>query len=303
MKKDIDVTRCQVPKNRSHPKNILSNIFYTRRLSNDILHITGDIHYTAILSCAPTILTIHDTKSLLRGTLVVKIYKYLLWFLIPSFFINRITVISEQTYKEVRRLLPFYNKANISIIPNPINLELFASKVDSDLRDEIEFPYALHIGAKTNKNLERTARGIAKLGLNLVIIGNLSEEQVQYLNSITNLYWQNFTNLLYSDIVWLYQNSFFVTFISTYEGFGMPVLEAQAAGVPIVTSNIAPMNKIAGSGAIYVDPLSEQSIYEGYRKCYNKEKRKELINKGRNNVKIYSLDSVVSQYINLYKSL
>lgn len=52
-------------------------------------------------------------------------------------------------------------------------------------------------------------------------------------------------------------------FPTLYEGFGIPVLEAQAAGTPVVTSNVSSLPEVAGDGAVYVDPESAESIAEG----------------------------------------
>ena len=49
-------------------------------------------------------------------------------------------------------------------------------------------------------------------------------------------------------------------FASTYEGFGLPIVEAQAIGLPVITSNMPPMNDTAGDGALLVDPLDEGEI-------------------------------------------
>ena len=78
-------------------------------------------------------------------------------------------------------------------------------------------------------------------------------------------------------------------FPSFYEGFGMPILEAQLRQVPLVTSNIASMAEIAGDGALLIDPHSVESIADAMHTiAADKNKRAQLIEKGLANVQRYS---------------
>lgn len=78
-------------------------------------------------------------------------------------------------------------------------------------------------------------------------------------------------------------------FPSFYEGFGMPILEAQLRQVPLVTSNIASMAEIAGDGALLIDPHSVENIAEAMHAiASDKDKRAQLIEKGLANVQKYS---------------
>jgi glycosyltransferase involved in cell wall biosynthesis len=91
-----------------------------------------------------------------------------------------------------------------------------------------------------------------------------------------------------------------MSFISTYEGFGMPILEAQATGTPIVTSNISPMKDIAGKGAILVNPYDEKSIVNGYRTCLLKENVHRLKIEAGENIKRFKIESIIRMYMNIY---
>jgi glycosyltransferase involved in cell wall biosynthesis len=58
----------------------------------------------------------------------------------------------------------------------------------------------------------------------------------------------------------LYERAQAFVYPSTFEGFGMPVLEAMAAGIPVACSDIPPLREVAGDAALYFDPLNEDSI-------------------------------------------
>lgn len=63
----------------------------------------------------------------------------------------------------------------------------------------------------------------------------------------------------------LYKNARFLAMPSLYEGFGLPIIEAQSAGIPVLTSNTSSMPEVAGKAAFYIDPLSVHSIADGLR--------------------------------------
>ncbi len=76
---------------------------------------------------------------------------------------------------------------------------------------------------------------------------------------------------------------------SFYEGFGFPILEAQAIGCPVITSNISSMPEVAGQGAILVEPDNVEQIVQGmYKVIDDKELRKRLIAEGKKNARRFS---------------
>ena len=93
-------------------------------------------------------------------------------------------------------------------------------------------------------------------------------------------------------------------FASLYEGFGIPILEAFACGVPVVTSNCSSMPEVAGDAALYVDPLSTESIAEAIVKVSNDEQlRKKLISAGRNRNKEFTWERTAGEVIKVYSKL
>jgi glycosyltransferase involved in cell wall biosynthesis len=99
-----------------------------------------------------------------------------------------------------------------------------------------------------------------------------------------------------SDVNILYSNSLFFTFISKYEGFGVPALEAMQAGTPVITSNSSSLPEVAGDAAIMIDPDSEQQCIKAFEDLYfNEDLRKDYIKKGLERAKLFSWEKTVNK--------
>ena len=111
-------------------------------------------------------------------------------------------------------------------------------------------------------------------------------------------------NLSFDEIINEYKKCDIVNFPSVFEGFGMPIVEGQAIGRPVVTSNIEPMSSIAGGAACLVDPFSTESIHQGIIKVVLDDLyRGKLIKNGLQNCKKYSNDTISKEYIDIYNKI
>ena len=86
----------------------------------------------------------------------------------------------------------------------------------------------------------------------------------------------------------LYRSATALVFPSLYEGFGLPILEAQSLGCPVITSSVSSMPEVAGSGAILVNPLDEGAIRNALLHLHRPDIRERLIALGRRNRKRFS---------------
>ena len=101
-----------------------------------------------------------------------------------------------------------------------------------------------------------------------------------------------------------YINADIVSFVSTYEGFGMPILEAQTVGRVVLTSNISPMIEVSGSGACLVNPFGVSDIKEGFKRLISDDNyRNEIIRKGLVNSQKYKPEKIANEYVKLYLNL
>lgn len=94
----------------------------------------------------------------------------------------------------------------------------------------------------------------------------------------------------------LYAGAKLFLFPTLYEGFGLPILEAQAAGTPVITSNTASNPEIAGQGAVLVNPDSPYEIAEAIKSLWsNNSLREEKIRLGYENVKRFSWEETAKK--------
>jgi glycosyltransferase involved in cell wall biosynthesis len=102
----------------------------------------------------------------------------------------------------------------------------------------------------------------------------------------------------------LVKNSVCLMYVSKYEGFGFPILDAQKLSVPVITSNISSMPETAGKGALLVNPTDINQIAKSMEDIVlNTKLRDELINKGLDNIKRFSWKRSTELTIELYQSL
>ncbi len=106
------------------------------------------------------------------------------------------------------------------------------------------------------------------------------------------------------DLIPLVKGAYCFLFPSIYEGFGLPVLDAFNAGIPLITSNTSSIPEIAGDAAILVDPYSIEELHKAMLIMIEKqEKRNEFIEKGKKQAEKFSWDKTVDEIIRIYESI
>lgn len=300
IEKNNQVIRTFLPYPNASVSAILKNGWYAKKKEKkvSINHITGDVHYLLwFLKGRKTIVTVHDIMyyHYLKG---MKKNVWKLLYITPLKRAAHVTFISDFAYKQVSEVINLDMK-KVHIIPNPVDPSFTYSPKEFNVKK----PVILHIGTLERKNLERTIKALNGIECHLRIIGEL-KEQTKNLLERYHIEYSNGMNLTHEEIITEYRTADIINFPSLFEGFGMPIIEGQATGRIVITSNLSPMKEVASSGAILVDPYSVKDIRNAYLTViHNQNIRECLIREGLKNIENYKVKKVTQQYNDIYKKL
>ncbi|MGB2876239.1 MAG: glycosyltransferase family 1 protein [Gaiellaceae bacterium] len=265
-----------------------------RRDRLDVLHCPSQ--RAPIRSAVPVVVTIHDlavlrhpetfnawTRAYSRATLpgVVRAAA-------------RVIAVSEFTRRELVELLGVPEE-KIRVIPNGVG-EPFRPEGEAERGD-----YVLAVSTlEPRKNLERLveAFGHAELnGTQLVVAGargwgdvRVSGKGVRWLGGVTD-----------EQLARLYRGAGCVAYVSLYEGFGLPVLEAMACGAPVVTTRNGAAEELTEGAAVLVDPLDPEAIAAGLAEAL--ERRAELRERGLERARQFDWRRVGRETVEVYREV
>ena len=275
--------------------NVIEAVFR----QGDVNHITGDVHFLALLLHRKrTLLTIHDLVSVHRLRGLRRSMFLFFWYWLPIRRSAMVTVISLSTKEDLfrhikvdpRKVRVVYDC--VSEVYHPTPKEFIANK-----------PVILQIGTGQNKNVERVAEALEDIPCHLRIIGILNAKQEAVLRKygVEHSFAADISD---EHVVEEYRRCDMLVFASTFEGFGLPIVEAQATGRPVVTSNILSMPEVAGEAACLVNPFDVASIRRGVLKVINDSLyRDELVKRGFENVGRFRAEKIAQEYISIYREM
>jgi glycosyltransferase involved in cell wall biosynthesis len=262
-------------------------------------HITGDINYLGIfLKKKRTVQTILDCVHMETSRGIRHALLKFFWITVPVKRCSFVTAISESTKREILRYASC-DPEKIVVIPVAIS-PAFLPRPRSFNKNK---PLFLQIGTSPNKNIPRLIEAVREIPCRLHIVGRQNPQYVDLLKAsgIDFVYESGLSDAEVRD---RYEQADLVCFTSTYEGFGMPILEGQSVGRPVVTSNLLSMPEVAGGAAELVDPYDVNSIREGILRVIRDDGyREELVRNGFENVKRFDPQRIAEMYFSLYHKI
>ena len=291
------------------------------------LHCTSNT--APIMAKTPLITTLHDI-IFKENSVLDQLTSSASWYqkignlyrrLIVNYVVQKSSRLITVSNFEKQNISSFYelDNAKIQTVHNGVNLN-FTSRISTNQKEEVNKKYGLpeqfllHIGnTDPRKNTARVLMAFYEYvittseNVKLVLVG-LNETKLRAILKEIGLE-KELTNRIVltgyvadEDLPVIFNLSEVFLFPSLREGFGIPIIEAMACGVPVITSNTSSMPEVAGDAACLVDPNSVPSIVEALIKIrLDKSYKNELIEKGFERHQSFSWEKAAQKVLEIYQ--
>ncbi len=291
--------------------------------SGTVFHVCdhSNAMYGSVLGSRPRLVTCHDLLAV-RGALGdpaamcrssktgVVLQRWILGSL-SAFPV--VACVSEATRDDLQRLVKNKIKA-CPVIPNPLNGN-FQPLERADALNALEGrfpaivdrPFLLHVGSsQPRKNRAYLARMLAiapRREARIVFAGEAATDEERRIFRETGLEDRliEYPCPSHLELLALYSLARALVFPSWSEGFGWPVIEAQACGCPVICSKLSSLPEVAGGGALLIDPGSPRSGADALQELSNPTARTNLVRKGFENIQRFETAGVLAAYESAYE--
>ena len=222
---------------------------------------------------------------------------------------GRLLFVSQATLDDYQRLGGGPSAQSLAVIPNPLNAAFTSEVSDLSIPPAVlhqlpDAPFLLMVGsALPRKNRGMALRLLEKLGDSspyyLVFAGaplGSGEALFQRSHPLGNRL-VSIVRPSHELLNYLYCRAHALLFPSFSEGFGWPLIEAQACNCPVIASTTTSIPEVGGSGALYASPNDTDGFFNHVIALENNGLRAELIQRGRSNLQRFSTDQVTTSYL------
>jgi glycosyltransferase involved in cell wall biosynthesis len=221
--------------------------------------------------------------------------------------------ISESTKHDLLKFYPKVSPAKIRVVYLAAGSEFFhidtELPVPEALRHVLGFKgrkYVLFVGARIfHKNFDICVDTLAKMpGYQLFIVGgSLTPDEARCLEEKLPSRYQAFHNICAADLNYLYNFAYCFIYPTSYEGFGIPVLEAMQAGCPVVSTKCSSIPEVCGDAGLLVDEISPDEFVKKIRSLEDLSFRGRVIDAGFAQAKKFSWDKTFEETIAYYSEV
>lgn len=296
---DIHARKAFAPAHGQRPISLLRNLIDAPKHGAEVNHITGNVYYVAArLDPRRTLITIHDLAQLHRLKGVKRSIFKRFWCDMPARRSQYVTTVSEHSKREIVEFLDIDpDKVKVIYVPTDPTYRPVPKPFDEAC------PNILMIGTKWNKNLARQVEALERIRCQVTLVGPMNESLRKAFGN-HGVSYSNFVDVSDGVLRQLYEACDLVLFASVLEGFGMPIVEANATGRPVITSNRTSMPEVAGDAAVLVDPEDAGDIRSAVLSVISRAAlREQLVDRGFVNARRFDVRAIASQYANLYREV
>lgn len=227
---------------------------------------------------------------------------------------NRIICVSNNTKKDLLRFHPRVKESCIRVIYNGVDNSYspIKEKNENDIRKLFPFSsgeYVVYIGDRKSpyKNFRQAAEACSRLKLPIVIIGGgpLTKGESAFLSEKPgDGKYSHLMGISNKEVNTIYNHALCLLYPSLYEGFGIPVVEAQKAGCPVICANSSSIPEVAGAGAYILDDISQESISDTIKQIIKfPSERERIIQRGFRNADNFSWDKCYLETRRVYQEI
>ena len=308
----------------TQPLNHVAFPAFLYKLSPDLVHIP--LNRVPLLMPRPYVVTVHDLSTLLftvpRSQTEIKVKRYL--YRRGLLRASRVITVSETTKRDLQNLMgiPGEHIRRVYEAPDPDFISAGKGRDEAARarileRYQIGYPFLLYAGnIRPYKNVPRLVEAFAVVreqlashplykDLRLIIIGDTISRYPAVRQAVIKSRAEAVVRFLgfvpFDTLRCFYESAAAFVFVSRYEGFGLPPLEAMACGTPVVTSNVSSLPEVVGEAAVQVNPENVFEIARGINEVLlDEDLRARLIRCGRERAQHFSWERTAREVLEIY---